>query len=253
MLKIRPTHIEAFEQAALKHFEDKMLEHIKTYFSNHWRVIGELQLRKVIQYSVKQANQYDLTTQREVCLYLNLMLLLGSDFDTDIQLPWAKEVLKEKTIIDPSVRIEQLYDVAMDHLDQVAGVKGEYFDRVIVKVRSKLSEWMLLIEPVFEPDLVSLLNWLYPQKIQLIGKDILHQLIKQSITSTQVYGIATQGGMILYVSLMLILGSRFDKDPKYPWFATILNNASLTNELKVKVFYTEVRNQLDKLFERGGE
>ena len=87
MLSIRPEQMAAFEQAALKRFEDEMLAHIKTYFPNHWRIIGEAQLRKVIQYSVSQAEQYGLTTQREVCLYLNLMLLLGSDFDTDIQLP----------------------------------------------------------------------------------------------------------------------------------------------------------------------
>ena len=99
-----------FEQAALKRFEDEMLEHIKTYFPNHWRIIGETQLRKVIQYSVSQAEQYGLTTQREVCLYLNLMLLLGSDFDTDVQLPWAEEVLMDEMIIDPYVRIERLYE-----------------------------------------------------------------------------------------------------------------------------------------------
>lgn len=73
------------------------------------------------------------------------------------------------------------------------------------------------------------------------------------MTSTQVYGIATQGGVILYMGLMLILGSHFDKDPKYLELATILGDASLTHELKIKVFYAEVSHQLDKFFGRGDE
>lgn len=251
MLKIRPEQIEVFEQAALKRFEDEMLKHIQEYFSNHWRIIGEAQLRQVIQYGVSQAEQYGLTTQREVCLYLNLMLLLGSDFDTDIQLPWAKEVLMDEMIIDPYVRVEQLYDVAMEHLDQVAGIKSEHLGRAIVRIRNQLSEWMLLMNPVFESDLVSLFNWVYPQKSQMIGEEVLRQLIKQGITSTQTYGMATQGGVILYTGLMFILGSRFDKDPKYPWFATILNDTSLThNESKVKALYAQVNTQLDNLLNK---
>ncbi|MDY6991875.1 MAG: hypothetical protein SVR94_04620, partial [Pseudomonadota bacterium] len=203
--------------------------------------IGETQLRKVIQYSVSQAEQYGLTTQREVCLYLNLMLLLGSDFDTDIQLPWAKQALKDETTISPYVRIKRLYDVAMIHLNQVVGINGEHFDRAINKMKNQLSKWIVLVGPVFEPDLISLLKQLYPQKSQAIGESVLRQLIKQGMTSTQVYNIATQGGTILYVCLMIMLGGHFDKDPKYPRIVTILNNTSLTeSDLKIKLIYEEI-------------
>lgn len=248
MLKIRPEQMETLEQVRFKHFEDEMLKHIKEHFSNHWRMIGEIQLRKVIQYAAKQAKTYSLTTEREVCLYLNLMLLLGSDFDTDIQLPWAVKVLKEESTEVPFMKIKRLYQVAMDYLDRVVGIKNEHLEQVLLKLRGdSIQSLVLSPKPKSEPSLMTLLTEIYPQKCEAMGKDNLSQLIKQGTRLAQHHHLSCGGGTTLYVGLMLMLGQHFDQDPQFSWAATLLKNPSITDpETKTYALYTEARVQLDR-------
>ena len=58
--------------------------------------------------SPRSAREYDMEStvrrftashdpERDVCLYINLMFLLGSNFDTDVQLPWLADILTGRT------------------------------------------------------------------------------------------------------------------------------------------------------------
>ena len=86
MLTISGRQMEPLRQAALEGFVSRTLHHVEAHFGNHWRIIGADQLRVVIRLAVERAGRHGLITEREVSLYLNLMLLLGSAFDADAQL-----------------------------------------------------------------------------------------------------------------------------------------------------------------------
>jgi hypothetical protein len=51
-------------------------------------------------------------------VYLGLMFLLGSGFDTDPRYPWIHGILEDPELRDENARAERLYAAAMSYLDQ---------------------------------------------------------------------------------------------------------------------------------------
>ena len=58
MLKIRKEQMEVFEQAAIRNFEDEMVQHLKKFSSRHCEVIGEDNVRKVIRMGIERGKKY---------------------------------------------------------------------------------------------------------------------------------------------------------------------------------------------------
>lgn len=110
--------MEAFEEVALRNFEDWMVVHLNKFFPNHCEALGDSGVREAIQYGTQQAESYDIVTERDVCKYIDLMFALGRDFDTDPDFAWAHEILHDETIEDGRERIDQLCRAAITHLDR---------------------------------------------------------------------------------------------------------------------------------------
>ncbi len=89
-----------------------MVVHLNKFFPSQCRAAGETQLRETIQYGVKGAAKHGITAERDVCKYIDLVLVYGRDFDRDPNLPWARRILEDQTSQDPSVTVERLFDEA---------------------------------------------------------------------------------------------------------------------------------------------
>ena len=112
MLTIRKEQLAVFGPLGKKAFEDRMLEHLNKCFPEQCKALGEPKLRETIQYGTQRAASYRITSERDVCKYIDLMILYGRDFDKDANLPWAQAVLQNKNIRNPSAKIERLYKAA---------------------------------------------------------------------------------------------------------------------------------------------
>lgn len=115
MLTIRKEQLAVFGPLGKKAFEDRMLEHLNKCFPEQCKALGEPKLRETIQYGTQRAASYLITSERDVCKYIDLMIIYGRDFDKDTNLPWAQAVLQNKNIRDPSAKIERLYKAAEKH------------------------------------------------------------------------------------------------------------------------------------------
>ena len=246
MLKIRQEQLEIFEQAALKRFEDRLLEHVEKFFPQSYQILGEAQTRKVIRYGIEQAENYALVSERDVCLYINLMFMLGSDFDKDMQWPKVAAILEDKTITDSSTRIDQLYDEAMEQIDQIAGVENEHLQRLSAKIREEpLNKLWQSPRNNFDKEVLIKLRNLWPQKYNYVGESLLQQLIQQGIEAAKSYHLTSERNVAIYIGFMFILGSTFDQDPQLPWVAAILNDDSITDETtRVDQLYKRARAHL---------
>src|SRR5258706_12169906 len=104
MLTIRRAQLVAFSQADTQKFERWMLVHLQTFFPKQCEAAGELQIRDTIRYGMKRAAAHGLTSKRDVCKYIGVMLALGRDFDTDERFPWAGKILTELKNPDTKIR-----------------------------------------------------------------------------------------------------------------------------------------------------
>jgi len=118
---IHPAQMAAFSQSATERFESRMLEHLNTCFPEQCRAWGEPKVRSTIRYGTERASAYGITAQRDVCRYIDLMVLFGPDFDRDSSLPWLSAVLNDRAMRDPTVKLEALYNEGKRHQQRANG------------------------------------------------------------------------------------------------------------------------------------
>ena len=114
MLKIRKEQWDVLVKSEQDKFENWVHDHVCAFFRGAYNAAGEAQLREMIHYGIERAGSYGITSKSDVCKYIDLMVMLGRDFDTDERLPWAGEILQKKK--HPSRRIKALEEAAAAQL-----------------------------------------------------------------------------------------------------------------------------------------
>jgi hypothetical protein len=225
MLVIRQRQIVGLETLARRRFEDSLVEHIATYFPNLARMLGEPRVRHVIDYGLARARLHGFTSERNLCLYLDLMLMLGSNFDVDPQLPWATQILTDPVSEHPTLRIDRLTNAAMDHMDRSAGADDANLRRVLADVRGDLPTRLTELEAssgLWAECAASLLARLWPERCALLGASSMQELIHIAYESASHYGLHSRRARAIYLVCTFVLGSHFDSDPQHPWAAAAL-------------------------------
>lgn len=231
MLRIRKEQYEELGKISLKRFEDSMVKHIREFFPEHYECLGEPVVLNVIEYGVDRAEAHGFETEPDVNMYIDLMLLLGSHFDTDPQLPWAAAILGDESIGDPVVRAEKLYDMAVEYLERIEGSNDEYLVIAIDEFSDIPFEELPLDDIDYvETATIAYLQRIWPEKCQVVGLAALRNLIQYGEESAQRYKITGQRGVTLYTILMLMLGSSFDTDPQFPWAWSVLKDGYMINK-----------------------
>jgi len=118
MLTIRKEQLAAFRPLGEKTFEDRVIAHLKKVFPEQSESLGEPKLRESIQYGKQRAASYKIISERDVCKYIDLMIVYGRDFDKDPNHPWAQSILQNQAIRSPSSKIERLYKAAKKQENQ---------------------------------------------------------------------------------------------------------------------------------------
>src|SRR5947207_15760661 len=111
--------MEGFEEATSKAFEKGTYRQRQRWSLQHCQLLGEEQMRRVIRHGWKKANSYNLTAECCVRSYIEFMCMLGGGFDIDILLPWAAEILNDKSSSDQIARGDRLYHQTWDYIDHV--------------------------------------------------------------------------------------------------------------------------------------
>src|ERR1043165_9279855 len=96
MLVIRKEQIDVLTGSMLQGFEDEMVEHLAEFSPPLFAVIKEEQMRKAGRFGFDKCDKYGFTLRGPMRLYLEMMLLFGSHFDTDPQYSWATEILLDR-------------------------------------------------------------------------------------------------------------------------------------------------------------
>jgi hypothetical protein len=248
MLHIRNEQMQAFEQVALKRFKDSMVEHIKKNFPKPIELAGEQAVRETVRLGLDRSKAYGLKTEHEICLYVDLMIMLGTGFDTDPQLPWAAATLNDETVSSSVKRVEKLYDKAMEYLNRVVGQDNVFPVNALRRVRTYT---IGQLEERFESDVVRsaapLFREIWPAKWESIGSAGLGRLIGKARELASKYEIESSSDVGIYALFMFLLGYRFDTDPMYPWTSEILADDSVTNpKQKIHSLHAKAMALLDQ-------
>ena len=111
MLTIRPQQSDALHQDLRRRFVERMVGHVREYFPQQFGKLGEPAVREWIEDGIGRAGGYGIVAERDVCKFIDIMIVFGREFDTDPACPWAKPILTAQPT-DPTSRMEVLFETA---------------------------------------------------------------------------------------------------------------------------------------------
>ena len=100
MLTIRKAQMQALNGYMKQSFEDRMVRHLSLAFRPQYQAMldpkgGDKEVRKFIQLGVNRASRYGIATERDVALFIEIMAVAGTEFETKPENRWAAAILHE--------------------------------------------------------------------------------------------------------------------------------------------------------------
>lgn len=231
MLVIRKEQMDAFSRDSRVRFEDGLVAYFTATYPRETRQAGgEKQIRRLVQSGIERAFTLGFQTERQVTLFVALQFMLGCDFDSDPQLPWASEIAN-RTLRNPTLRIDFVYDAAIDYLTATAGEDCEHVVRALLRIRAyDFASAPQSSGEQFVTDVLGILHGFCPAKFEHQGEEANRQLVSIGRQTALRYGITENRGVLLLITLMFMLGSGIDRDLLHPWAASALTDPRVPDE-----------------------
>lgn len=226
-MRIRTQQMESLSKAVLRSFENEMAVHLAEFSPPLFKAVKEDQLREAIRFGITRAGEYGITFRGPIRLYLELMLLFGSHFDTDPQYPWATEILKDQDSAPQMQRAERIYEKTRDYREKVAGPQDAYTLKALRSISVLARQPLPVPSANFVSAMLAEMANSYPQKTAYVGEDGLKVLIDRGRTAARSYGFSTLRAVGLPVVLMFAFGHGCFNDPLYPWIAKTIEDQSI--------------------------
>lgn len=121
MLVIRKTQLDALGAHVTRRFENRLVDHLRRSFPGQTASETDEGLRSICSYGRERARHHGFRSQRDICRYINLMLVFGRDFDRDPRHPWARRTLAKKGL-GPTLLMSRLHAAALRHEQDGHGV-----------------------------------------------------------------------------------------------------------------------------------
>jgi len=224
MLTISASQIDALENAVFRRFQWRLIPHVREHFPLHADYLGDHGTLRVIEQACTRAETFGFETERDLCLFTDLSIMLGAGFDSDPQLPWAKACLNGTSPVVPAKRMDVLWDSAMGYLETVLGPECIFPVRPFSLDRRQRSMAVLLNGSKGSAAISDHFYTIWPQKVDYLGVPALNVLIQNSLQLARHYRLPEHEGGYEFAVNAFLFGHRFYADPLYPWVNDILHS-----------------------------
>ena len=229
MLVIRKEQKEVMEAAAAVSFESELAGHIKGLSPRHAAAVGDDAIKEAVRSSIERSKVYGFTKRGPVRFFAELTLMFGSEFDTDLLLPWANGVLTNPSIKDEMERADILHEAMLAYLEQVGGKDKQFiFDSMRRFSKATLDDYHTP-GSTFDDAMIAMLKVSYPQRCQYLGDEAINELLEMGKNEARARQITSAKGAALLIVLMFQLGHGAIRDPLFPWVAATLDDESVTD------------------------
>ncbi|KAA6460918.1 hypothetical protein DYQ86_11595 [Acidobacteria bacterium AB60] len=248
---VRQSQIEAFRAAAWRPFEEEMIHHLRQFNPRHFAVVGEAGMRQAIQHGLKNAVNFGFSCKGPLRLFLEFMLMFGSDFHSDATYSWAGVVLRRSAVPEMH-RAEELFHLARQY-SEVVGGPGLGFEKEALS-RARSIRWGDLSNQGDDYALagLSLLTRVYPEKVAYVGREELQRSILKAGQCSDQHEVRSPQGKLLFVMLAFSLGQGFASDPLYPWISNTLRASIADPEKRAERLHAKAKLYLDAVLANLG-
>lgn len=119
MLIIRKEQLEVFTKAQRELLGERILAFIREKYATQCAAFSEADLRGLVAIALKRAREHGFVAHADILRWINVMFTIGCHFDEDLEFPWAKEILGDKTL-RPGSKVDMIVGRTLDHLQTLA-------------------------------------------------------------------------------------------------------------------------------------
>lgn len=213
---IRAEQIEQLREGVLRETESRMVAHVKEHLPGHFKVLGESRLRLLAARALQAASGCGMYTEGSAMLFLELMVLFGSECTGDPQLPFSR-CLADGSAREQA-RADALHREAVEYRAAVGGENGRHLLAALERLGAYPTEWRAASAQEFRASLSARLQVLYPEKSERLEAGGLEALISRAIEQAQACGLRTPAAVALLSAMMLVWGAGVLNDPRFPSF-----------------------------------
>lgn len=117
MPTIRPDQWQTLHATRQTALQANLMARFRELWPAQAEQLGDEAVRDWVDHAVQASGQHGLTLELDVRKYLDIMAVLGRDFDTDTRYPWASGVLADAAL-RPSTRIDKLSGLVVQELQR---------------------------------------------------------------------------------------------------------------------------------------
>lgn len=223
MLIIREAQIAAFQRGALDGYVTELVAHCREFSPHLCKTLSGAELRAAVAQGVERAAAHGFDMRGTIRYFVDLMIILGSGFDTDPQYGWAAEILARKDTLGQMERAEALHVRVSEHLAEVDGDHNRYTRQALADLEVWLKRELSVRAETVEEDTLSLMTEIHPRKVAATGDEALRRLIASGIErARRRYGFQEPRSLLIMVVMMFAFGHHVDADPLLPWVGRAL-------------------------------
>jgi len=117
LLRVRNELPEILADSSFPDLATHALVMLRKLFPQKYRVVGEECLQGLVKNSGQRASDYGITARRGQLIFIGLMFMFGSGFDSDPQLPDYALILKNSDF-NVQQKAEKLHQLALDYVEK---------------------------------------------------------------------------------------------------------------------------------------
>ncbi len=244
MLIIRDQQMQVFSQHARSQFEAETVRHVSEFAPRQFTLLGQSPVQQLVSLGIDRSEKYGFTNRGPARLFIEMMFMFGSEFDSDPQYPWASELLSASEPSSQMTRAAELHKRVLDFLERVAGPEMEYERQALNRVVGP-SPFTPSAASRSTDSISSFLKQIYPQKCEYIGETALYNLVQLGVSAAAAYPESPRAAT-LFTGLFFVFGHGCLSDPQFPWIANTLARMSDGNSQEVlEQLYSKTRLYLE--------
>lgn len=220
MIVLNENHKKQFAQDRLGLFTEEMVAYFSDNEKYYAELIGEDGLREVVKLGINRAKSHGITWQSPVRLYIHLMFHLGSYFDVDPLLTWARKTLENPDYAGAQqVRMNRVREQKILFFNDIYGENREHLKKIISRVYADVKSGNL---PNRDIEINGYISSMMPNRFKEENKALILDLVADTQRHLINLGMTRISSTVILTIMRILYGIGVPNDPLFPWVRNIL-------------------------------
>lgn len=217
MFTIRAEQIRAYDAILADGFALELVGHVREFAPRQFEIMGSEATGQLTRMGVETAARHGFTLRGPVRFHVEMMLMLGSGYDTD---PQYAQLLAP--FLDPASggqleRAKKIHQRLLDYVAQVSGRQHQYERDALGRAGQARFEHIAILNGRSVDDTVTVLARIHPEKCAYIGRENMALLVQVAKDQAAMLGGGWRTASPLFAGLMFTFGHGCLEDIQFPW------------------------------------